>query len=458
MPILKKEKIVTFALFGAGTRGELDLGFFFKKHHKKIRFAAVAEADPYRRKIFMEEFKIPKEYAFADYRDLLAKPNMADAVLNALPCRLHHDSTIAALKAGYHVLLEKPMAHTAAECVHLAQSAKKYDKKLSIVFENRFNDIYQELRKMLDDQLIGRVMDLSCKEDIGYWHYIMSYVRGIHSRADEGNSFMIAKGIHDMDLIHWLINSPAKRISSFGSLSYFKESNAPPGSPEYCIEGCPVQEDCIFDALKQYYDPGQPRMPFKLLLNQKLISSIKDMIKEPRFRTLASTITRDISKPNILKILKNSPHGKCVYHSKNGVTDHQTTSIEFENDITCSFSLSGFSVIWERDLHLRGTKGEIITRDFTGHLELRTYDPPKVKKKKIRYYGLHHGGGDGHLLLDFARAIRSDDPDEKGITDVENSLEAHLMALAAEEARLTNRVIEMNEFRARAEKEAEKLN
>ena len=454
---MAKKDPVKFALFGAGTRGELDLGHFFLKHRKKIRYWAVAEPDPIRRNEFIEKFNIPKENAFSDYKELLENTKIADAVLNALPCHLHHDSTIGALEAGYDVLLEKPMAHTAAECVHLANTAKKYNQKLSIVFENRYNDIYQELKSMLDKRLIGRVVDLTCKEDIGYWHFCMSYVRGIHSRADEGNSFMIAKGIHDMDLINWLIGSPAKSISSFGNLSFFNEENAPEGTPEYCIEGCPIQDTCVFDAMKQYYEPGRPRMPFKLLKNQKIISSLRDMIKEPRFRTTASMITRDISKENILEVLKENAHGKCVFHSKNGVTDHQTTSIEFENGSTCSFSLSAFSVIWERDLHLRGTKGEILSRDFTGHLELRTFDPPKVKAKKIRFYGLHHGGGDGALLLDFARAVSSDDPNDKSMTDVENCLEGHLMALAAEEARLNNKVVNMAEFRKRAEEKASTL-
>jgi len=454
---MTKKEPVKFALLGAGTRGELDLGYFFLKHHKKIRYSAVAEPDSYRRRKFVKKFNIPEENAFSDYKDLLEKPKLADAILNALPCRMHYESTMAAMNARYDVLLEKPMAHTAAECIKLADTAKKLRRKLSIVFENRYNDIYQEMRAILDQKKIGQVIDLTCKEDIGYWHYVASYVRGIHSRADLGNSFMIAKGIHDMDLIYWLLDSRAKQISSFGNLAFFNEENAPEGSPEFCVEGCPVQEDCIFDALKQYYEPGRPKMPFKLLKNQKILGSLIDMIKEPRFRTFASMITRDLSKSNILKVLKESPHGKCVFHSDNGVTDHQTTSIEFENGITCSFSLSAFSVIWERDLHLRGTGGEILSRDFTGHLELRTFDPAEVKTQKIRYNGLHHGGGDGALLLDFAEAIRNTDPQASSMTQVENCLEGHLMALAAEEARLENKAVDMEKFRKRAEEEARAL-
>ena len=67
---------------------------------KDIKYWAVAEPDPYKRKLFVERFKIPEENVFSDYKDLLEKPKLADAIINALPCKLHHDSTAAALEAG----------------------------------------------------------------------------------------------------------------------------------------------------------------------------------------------------------------------------------------------------------------------------------------------------------------------------------------------------------------------
>jgi len=448
---------VKYALFGAGTRGELDLGFFILKNRKKIQYSAVAELDPVRRTEFIEKFKIPEENAFSDYRDLLEGPKVADAIINALPCNLHHDSTIAALKAGYDVLLEKPMAHTPGECVHIAQAAKKYKQKLAICFENRYNTIYLKLKGWLERGVIGEMMDISCIENIGYWHFIMSYVRGIHSSVEGGNSFMLAKGIHDTDLITWFTKSRASKVSSFGDLTFFNEKNAPSGAPKRCMDGCPVQKECVFDACKQYYKPGHATFPLRLLLNQKVLRSALDYAKEPRFRTFASMITRDVSKEGILKALREGPHGKCVFRSDNGVCDHQTTSIEYENGVTCSFSLSGFSSVWERTLDLRGSKGEIMSKDWSGLLELRTFKPARVRKKRIPYYGMHHGGGDNLLLLDFAEAVKSDDPNKKSLTTVENCLESHLIALAAEEARLNNKIVDMREFRKRAEEDARKL-
>ena len=105
------EEPVKIALFGAGLRGELDLGHFVRKLHKELRFSAVAECDPERRARFVHEFRIEPAKAYADWKDLLAGPRVADAILNCLPCNLHHESTVAVLRAGYPVLMEKPIAH-----------------------------------------------------------------------------------------------------------------------------------------------------------------------------------------------------------------------------------------------------------------------------------------------------------------------------------------------------------
>lgn len=451
------KKPVTFALFGAGTRGELDLGYFFEKLHDDVRYVAVAEPDLHRRKMFVERFKIPEGNAFADWRELLEKPKLADAVMNALPCRMHRESTVEALKAGYDVLLEKPMAHTPAECYHLADVAKKARRKLAISFENRYNAIYQRFKELLDQGCIGKLMDVTCSEHVGYWHFILSYVRGIHSSAGDGNSFMIAKGIHDTDLITWLVKSRASKVSSFGDLSFFNPGNAPAGAAGRCTDGtCAVQETCIFDAIKQYCKPGRASVPFSLLRGQSFRTYI-DFLKNPRFRTFASIISRDLDKKVVLNLLKTSTHGKCVFHAGNGVTDHQATSIVYENGVTCSFSLSAFSAMWQRNLDFRGANGEILSKDFSGKLEVRTFAPPRVKKWAVPYHGIHHGGGDEGLLLDFANAVRSDDPEIKSSTAVENCIESHMIAFAADESRLTGKQVDMAQFRRRAQEAAGSL-
>jgi len=447
-------KPISLALIGAGARGELNLATLAKKHGTLMKFVAVAELDDERRGSFARRFNIPKENTFHDWRDLLSKPKLADAVVNALPCRMHFDSAISGLQAGYHTFLEKPMALTPGQCVRLTREAEARNLVLMIALQSRYNKIYSRIRSLLDEGVVGQMMNIDCAENIGYWHFLLSYVRGIHHRQDMSHSFLLAKGVHDLDLVCWYAGAPAKKVSSFGRLSFFCEENAPAGAPQRCMDGCPVFDTCEFNAYKHFVDPGRPDIPWSLLTGQSW-SAVRDFMINPRFRTLASVIVHDIRKQSVLKTLRDTPYGKCAFRSDNDVVDHQTVSVEFANDVAASFQLTGFSLAWERTLNLHGTKGEIRSADFSGRIETRTYKPARVKRKRIRYHGIVHGGGDETILVRFAQGVREENTDL--LTSAKNSLESHLLCFAAEEARERGVVVDMDDFRRRAENEADGL-
>lgn len=442
-------KPITIALLGAGSRGELNLATLANKHPDRLKFVAVAEPHEGRREQFVRNFGIDRKNAFTDWRELADRPKLAEAVINALPCSMHYESTIALLDAGYHTLLEKPMALVPGECVALTDKARDKGVILNIALQCRYNKIYSRVRELLDGGLTGDLMNIDCAENIGYWHFILSYVRGIHHHSSLSHSFMMAKAIHDVDLISWFAGAPARRVSSFGSLKFFTEENAPDGAPERCTDGCPVEASCEFSAIKQYIKPGQPDIPWRLFAGQSL-GAVIDVIRYPRFRTMASVITQDdLSEAGIRKALDETNYGRCVFRCPNDVADHQTVSIEFDNGVTASFSLNAFSLVWERTLNLHGAKGEIRSADFSGRLETRTFNPARVKKERIRYHGIIHGGGDEIILLKFADAVASGNPDEL-LTLADTSLESHLIGFAAEKARKENTVVEMDEFRRQA--------
>ncbi len=145
-----------------------------------------------------------------------------------------------------------------------------------------------------------------------------------------------------------------------------------------------------------------------------------------------------------------------MFRCPNDVVDHQSVSIEFENQVTASFALNAFSLVWERSLDLHGTKGEIRSADFSGRIQTRTFRPAAVRTERIPYHGIIHGGGDTLLLLKFAEAVAAHDP-RKMLTTAEEVLESHYLCFAAEQARVEKRVIEMDQFRQQAREEAKKL-
>ncbi len=442
-------------MLGAGARGELNLGTLVKRHPDVLRFTAVAEPHDGRREQFIQSFGIRRENAFRDWRELVQAPRMADAILNALPCRMHYESALGGLRAGYHTLLEKPMALTPGQCLHMTELAENLGLTFMVSLQSRYNRIYTRARSLVDQGTVGRMMAIDCAENIGYWHFIMSYVRGIHHRTTLSHSFLLAKGVHDLDLVAWFAGAPARRISSFGSLEYFHEGNAPEGAPERCTDGCPVYDTCVCNAVKQFVDPGKPSIPLRLLTGMSLDAAY-DFFTKPRFRTLGAVIEHDISKANLMRAMRETEYGRCVFRTDNDVVDHQTVSIEFENGVTASFQLNGFSLIWERTLNLHGTEGEIISADFSGRLESRTYNPARASRERIPYHGIIHGGGDEWVLLAFAEAVQNKSAKEP-LVSARNCLESHYLCFAAEEARVAGKVVDMEEFRQRSRQEAQSL-
>jgi len=453
---LPGSKPITIALLGAGARGELNLGTLIQERPDLIKIVAVAEPHDGRRERFIKKYGVPRENAFRDWKELLSRPGLADAIINALPCRMHFDSAMACLAAGYHMLLEKPMALSPGRCMVITESAAEKGRILAIATQNRYNRIYTRLKELLDRGVAGKLMNIDCRENIGYWHFILSYVRGIHHNSSLSHSFMMAKGIHDLDLILWLTGLKTERVASFGSLRFFTEANAPAGAPERCTQGCPVEAQCEFSAIKQYLKPGRPDIPARLAAGQSL-GALWDVIRYPRFRTMASIVTQDdLSEEGIRKALDETSFGRCVFRSPNNVVDHQVVNLELEGGVTASYSLSGFSLVWERNLNFHGAKGEIRSADFSGLLETRTFNPARVKRERIRYHGILHGGGDRVILREFAKAVKTGKPGPL-LPLASSSLESHILGFAAEKARTQNTVVEMDEFRAEAKSEAAAL-
>ena len=453
---MASQETVRVALLGAGERGQLMFGLFARKFPQLFKYVAVAEPNDERRNRFQRDFDIPAENVFADWQDLLAKPQLADAVINAMPDVHHYPSTIEALRRGYHVLLEKPMAQTPAQCVGLIREAEKRNLILQVFLECRYLELYARMKRLIDAGEIGRVMAIQTTENLGYWHFIMSYVRGFARRSADVISFLSAKGIHDFDLITWISGARPLRVSSFGELSYFKADNAPPGAPARCLDGCPVETSCPYHAFKQYIRPGFPRIPMSLLTGVPLQAFIDGYIRYPRLRSLSAYNLTSRDEEGRIRELTEGPHGRCVFHCDNDVMDHQVVNIEYEGGILATLALNAFSVTWERTMNINGSAGEIYSKDLSGRLEVRNFSPKNaVKRKRVPFNPLFHGGSDGVVLVEFARSVQNAHETKEVLTSASDALYGHLLCFAAEEARINHTVVDMTDFRHRAEKDAE---
>ena len=119
---------------------------------ENCELVAVSRADAARAESFAAEFGAKRWHA--DWRDLIKDPEV-EAVYVATPVHLHAEQAVAAAEAGKHVLCEKPMALTVAECERMNAAAEANGVRLGVAYYRRFYPAVERLRKILESGEIG---------------------------------------------------------------------------------------------------------------------------------------------------------------------------------------------------------------------------------------------------------------------------------------------------------------
>jgi predicted dehydrogenase len=414
------------ALLGAGGRGTFAYGRYAELNPHLVRFVAVAEPNEERRERFRALHGIPAERCFASWEELLAGPQLAEALLNATMDRMHVASTLAALDGGYQVLLEKPMAVTPEECVRLVLAAEERGRILQICHVLRYTQFLAKLHEIVQSGRLGRVINVDHRENVAYWHMAHSFVRGNWRSAGESSPMILAKCCHDMDILHWILGSPVRKLTSFGRLLYYCAENAPEGAPARCTDGCPAQETCPFYAPAFYLSRGSD-WP-------------------------TSALGADTSPEGVLRALREGPYGRCVFRCDNDVVDNQVINMELESDATITFTMQGHSHNNVRTVRYDGTRATLLASEATDEIAIHDHLTGSVETFHPGRVDGGHGGGDGGIMRDFVATVRGGP--RQGATTARASLESHLMAFASEQARVEGSVLDMAAYRQQIEARA----
>jgi predicted dehydrogenase len=418
-------KTLEAVMVGAGHRSRFAFGAFAQRFPEQLKFIAVAEPQDARRERFAAEHGIPPEMCFRSWEELVNRPPLAPLCVNATMDRDHIDSAIALLHAGYHLLLEKPMADSPRGCVEIAQTALELGRFLQISHPLRFTSFYTEVKRLLDSGSIGRMLSISMTENIGYFHFAHSYVRGNWRRIDESGPLILTKCCHDMDIATWLSNSRVSEVSSQGSLVHFRAENKPEGAPKRCLDGCPVEMTCPYFAgalyLKEHADG------------------------------LAAAISVDLSVESRRRALETGPYGRCVFQCDNDTPDQQSVIAQFANGVLLDFNVHANTPEISRQIRVIGSEGEL-----SGHLErseitVVRYKPGDGKNLEPKTYrpaplGGGHMGGDEGVINHFLQVLEANDWDAMR-ESLEIAVEGHLLSFAADEARCSAKRIHMNAYR-----------
>jgi predicted dehydrogenase len=421
-------------LIGAGSRGYYAYGPYALQHPDKLNFTAVVEPHDERRRRFARAHDVPPERQFRTWKELYARGKIADVLVNCTLDRMHLDSTLPALELGYDVLLEKPMSNTLAGNVKLVQTAETHGRLLMICHVLRYTAFFSTLHDIVASGRLGRIITVEHRENVVYWHMAHSFVRGNWRSSEHESPMILAKCCHDLDILYWNLG-PVARLNSFGSLIHYRPENAPPGAKERCLDDCPVADDCPWYAPRVYLrDDGYTDWPI-------------------------SVISEDTSLAARRQALETGPYGRCVYHCDNDVVDHQTVNLEFESGASGVLFMHGHSHEEARTMRYDGTRATLRARFGYGHgdtIEIHDHLSGQVEQIDIGAGASGHGGGDEGIMAAFVQAVR--DPggampvlSAANVTTARQSLESHLMAFAAEEARVEGSILSMDAYRHRVE-------
>jgi len=412
-------KKVTFAIMGMGNRGT---AYAAKQLKFPEEMEVVAMADNRRERLDSANkyLHLPEDRLFDSAESLLAVPKLADIMVVATQDAQHREHALRAMELGYDLLLEKPISNKLADIVEIAAAAKRLGRRVIVCHVLRYTPFYRKVKALLDSGSIGSICSIEAAEHVGYYHYAHSFVRGNWHNEAASSPMILAKCCHDMDILCWLAGKDCKKLSSFGSLRYFKAENCPEGAAERCAD-CTL--DCPFHAQRFYLSriPGWP----------------------------SNILQPEPTEENILQTLDVTDYGKCVFKMDNDVVDHQSVSMLLEDQVTVTFQMMGFTNRQTRMLRIFGTEGEL-WGDFEKRViyvqrfnkELQTID---LNSAEGDFSG--HGGGDAGLIYDMIRLYRGDEFDTTSVTFLENSVQSHYMAFAAEYSRLHGgQVMDMEAF------------
>jgi predicted dehydrogenase len=148
-----------------------------------------------------------------------------------------------ALECGYDILLEKPISPDPRECVQIEQRATELGRTITVCHVLRYTNFFGTLKQIIDSGELGKVVAIKHSENIGNFHMAHSFVRGNWRNDLLSSPIILQKSCHDLDILLWLTGKHCTRVAAFGSLSYFRECNAPEGSAERCLN-CAVAESC----------------------------------------------------------------------------------------------------------------------------------------------------------------------------------------------------------------------
>ena len=330
----------TYAVIGFGARGRRYSSLLKERGAKLV---AVCDCDPAVFAVAKRDYGLDEGALFTDYNSFFAGGKRADLLIVATTDREHTYPAVEGMKLGYDILLEKPIATSREECDLIERTSEETGRKVVVCHVLRYSPFFRKIKELIESGKYGKVVTINHTENVGYWHFAHSFVRGNWRNEEESTFMLLAKCCHDLDLLVWLTGSSCEAVSSMGSLSWFTHDNPEKGA-DFCFE-C-KRTDCAYRA-EDFY------------LKRPLWVKVPVLPEENREEFIRNWL-RD----------KSNPYARCVYACDNDVVDHQIVNMRFAGGVTAHLTLSAFTGdflpqyqgLSRKGSHRRGYAGEKTAR------------------------------------------------------------------------------------------------
>lgn len=183
--------------------------------NNKAQLTAVCDTVPEKADALAKQYNAKAYYSVTD---LLKDSNGFDVLSVCSPNGLHAEHSIMALNAGVHVLCEKPMALTVADCGRMIQAAEKNNRRLFAIKQNRYNPPVAAVKQLIDDGKLGKInsIQLSC-----FWNRNEAYyANSWKGTKDLDGGTLYTQFSHFVDLLYWMVGDVEEVQAMMGNYEH----------------------------------------------------------------------------------------------------------------------------------------------------------------------------------------------------------------------------------------------
>jgi len=161
------------------------------------------------------QFGLPLE-VYHDYDAMLTEAGL-DIIDICTPQHLHPQQTIAAARAGKHVLIEKPLATSFDDLKSMREAVSRAGVRSCVCFECRFSKQFQMTRAVVDEGLLGTLH----YGEVDYYHGIGPWYGQFHwnVKKEFGGSSLLTAGCHALDILMWMMDAPVEEVTCYATRS-----------------------------------------------------------------------------------------------------------------------------------------------------------------------------------------------------------------------------------------------